>query len=139
MSKTVKLGPARQAVAEAPGAGPISPRGADGHSVVLAFVRLKQASVLHADLATQLDELEQKAEALLLNHLSFTRNTRNRVKHAFDALRELITPLDPAQAADRVRHPRGHAKEENCSTSGYSLVEYRQAGNAPPPPPPDLS
>ena len=93
----MKLGPARQAVAEAPGAGPISPRGADGHSVVLAFVRLKQASVLHADLATQLDELEQKAEALLLNHLSFTRNTRNRVKHAFDALRELITPLDPAQ------------------------------------------
>ena len=66
-----------------------------GIYVVRAFVRLKQASTLHADLAKRLAELEDKTEALAMNHDTFSRNTRNQLKQVFDALRELMTPPDP--------------------------------------------
>jgi hypothetical protein len=46
-------------------------------------------------LATRLAELEDKTEALSLNHDTFSRNTRNQLKQVFDALRELMTPPDP--------------------------------------------
>jgi len=46
-------------------------------------------------LAKRLDELEQKTEALAMNHDTFSRNTRNQLKQVFDALRELMTPPDP--------------------------------------------
>ena len=73
-----------------------SPRAVEmGIYVVRAFVRLKQASALHADLAKRLAELEDKTEALAMNHDTFSRNTRNQLKHVFDALRELMTPPDP--------------------------------------------
>jgi uncharacterized protein YciW len=62
---------------------------------VRAFVRLKQASTLHADLAKRLAELEDKTEALAMNHDTFSRNTRAQLKQVFDALRELMTPPDP--------------------------------------------
>ena len=55
----------------------------------------KQASVLHADLAKRLAELEDKTEALAMNHDTFSRDTRNQLKQVFDALRELMTPPDP--------------------------------------------
>ena len=66
-----------------------------GIYVVRAFVRLKQASVLHGDLAKRLAELEEKTEALAMNHHTFSRNTRNQLREVFDALRELMTPPDP--------------------------------------------
>jgi hypothetical protein len=66
-----------------------------GIYVVRAFVRLKQASTLHADLAKRLAELEDKTDALAMNHDTFSRNTRNQLKQVFDALRELMTPPDP--------------------------------------------
>jgi hypothetical protein len=66
-----------------------------GIYVVRAFVRLKQASTLHADLAKRLTELEDKTEALAMNHDTFSRNTRNQLREVFDALRELMTPPDP--------------------------------------------
>jgi len=66
-----------------------------GIYVVRAFVRLKQASTLHADLAKRLAELEDKTEALAMNHDTFSRNTRNQLREVFDALRELMTPPDP--------------------------------------------
>ena len=73
-----------------------SPRAVEmGIYVVRAFVRLKQASSLHADLAKRLDDLEDKTEALAINHDTFSRNTRNQLKNVFDALRELMTPPDP--------------------------------------------
>ena len=73
-----------------------SPRAVEmGIDVVRAFVRLKQASTLHADLAKRLAELEDKTEALAMNHDTFSRNTRNQLKQVFDALRELMTPPDP--------------------------------------------
>jgi hypothetical protein len=66
-----------------------------GIYVVRAFVRLKQASTLHADLAKQLAELEDKTEAPAMSHDTFSRNTRAQLKHVFDALRELMMPPDP--------------------------------------------
>ncbi len=63
-----------------------------GIYVVRAFVQLRQASSLHADLAKRLTELELSTERLALSHDTFSRNTRNQLRQVFDALRELTTP-----------------------------------------------
>ena len=63
--------------------------------VVRAFVRLRELAATHGDLAKRLDELENKTEALAMQHDTFSRNTRNQLKQVFDALRELMTPPDP--------------------------------------------
>ena len=73
-----------------------SPRAVEmGIYVVRAFVRLKAASASYAELAKRLTELEDKTEALAMNHDTFSRNTRNQLREVFDALRELMTPPDP--------------------------------------------
>jgi hypothetical protein len=66
-----------------------------GIYVVRAFVRLRQAASLHADLAKRLAELEEKTERLELSHDTFSRNTRVQLKQVFDAIRELMTPPEP--------------------------------------------
>ena len=63
--------------------------------VVRAFVRLRELVGSHRELAKRLDDLEEKTEALAMNHETFSRNTRNQLKQVFDALRELMTPPDP--------------------------------------------
>lgn len=63
--------------------------------VVRAFVRLRELAATHGDLAKRLSELEEKTEALSMQHDTFSRNTRNQLKQVFDALRELMTPPDP--------------------------------------------
>ncbi|MDP3653353.1 MAG: ORF6N domain-containing protein [Rhodoferax sp.] len=63
--------------------------------VVRAFVRLREAAVLHKDLAERLTSLEEKTEALAMSHDTFSRNTRNQLRQVFDALRELTIPPDP--------------------------------------------
>lgn len=63
--------------------------------VVRAFVRMRELAATHGDLAKRLAELEEKTEALAMNHDTFSRNTRNQLKQVFDALRELMTPPDP--------------------------------------------
>lgn len=63
--------------------------------VVRAFVRLRELATSHHDLAQRLADLEEKTEALAMNHETFSRNTRNQLKQVFDALRELMTPPDP--------------------------------------------
>jgi hypothetical protein len=63
--------------------------------VVRAFVRLRELATSHTDLAKRLAELEDKTEALAINHDTFSRNTRKQFKDVFDALRELMTPPDP--------------------------------------------
>jgi hypothetical protein len=63
--------------------------------VVRAFVRLRELAATHGDLAKRLDELEQRTEALAMQHDTFSRNTRGQLKQVFDALRELMTPPDP--------------------------------------------
>jgi hypothetical protein len=76
-----------------------------GIHVVRAFVRLKQAVSLHADLAKRLGELDDKTEALAMSHDAFSRNTRNQLKQVFDALRELMTPPDPPKRPIGFIHP----------------------------------
>jgi len=63
--------------------------------VVRAFVKLRELVGSHRELAKRLDDLEQKTEALAMNHDTFSRNTCNQLKQVFDALRELMTPPDP--------------------------------------------
>lgn len=73
-----------------------SPRAVEmGLYVVRAFVRLKEAATSHAELAKRLADLEEKTEALAINHDVFSRNTKAQLKQVFDALRELMTPPDP--------------------------------------------
>jgi len=80
-----------------------------GIYVVRAFVRLRQAAVLHADLAKRLMELEEKTERLELSHDTFSRNTRAQLKQVFDALRELMAPPDPP------KRPMGFVTPEDKS------------------------
>ncbi len=63
--------------------------------VVRAFVRLREAAVLHKDLAERLSSLEEKTEALAMSHDTFSRNARNQLRQVFDALRELTVPPNP--------------------------------------------
>jgi ORF6N domain len=63
--------------------------------VVRAFVKLRELVGSHLELARRLDDLEQKTEALAINHDTFSRNTRTQLKQVFGALRELMTPPDP--------------------------------------------
>jgi hypothetical protein len=63
--------------------------------VVRAFVKLRELVDSHRELARRLDDLEQKTEALAINHDPFSRNTRTQIKQVFDALRELMTPPNP--------------------------------------------
>jgi len=75
-----------------------------GIYVVRAFVQLRQASAVHADLAKRLTELEWTTERLELSHVTFSRNTRNQLRQVFEALRELadkVTPPEPPPTAKR--------------------------------------
>jgi hypothetical protein len=63
--------------------------------VMRAFVRLRELATSHGDLAKRLAELEDKTEALAMNHDTFSRNARNQLKQVFDALRELTAPPAP--------------------------------------------
>ena len=63
--------------------------------IMRTFVQVRQLAATHGDLALRLAELEDKTEALALNHDTFSRNTRNQLKQVFDALRELMTPPEP--------------------------------------------
>lgn len=75
--------------------------------VVRAFVRLREAAVVHQDLARQLVELQEKTESLAMSHDTFSRNTRNQLRQVFDALRELTTPPEP------VKRPIGFVTPED--------------------------
>jgi hypothetical protein len=48
-------------------------------------------------LAKRLDALEEKTEQLAMQHDTFSRNTRVQLKQVFDALREMMTPPEPAK------------------------------------------
>jgi hypothetical protein len=66
-----------------------------GIYVVRAFVHLRQAAGIHADLAKRLTELEQKTERAEMQHDSLSRTTRTQLKEVFGALRQLMVPPDP--------------------------------------------
>jgi ORF6N domain len=63
--------------------------------IMRTFVRVRALAATHGDLAKRLGELEEKTEALAMQHDTFGRNTRNQLKQVFDALRELMTPPEP--------------------------------------------
>lgn len=79
--------------------------------VVRALVRLRELAASHGELAKRLDELEQKTEALAMNHDTFSRNTRKQLKEVFDALRELMTPPDPPKRPIEFVHPEDKGKK----------------------------
>jgi hypothetical protein len=73
-----------------------SPRAVEmGIYVVRAFVRLKQASTSHAELARRLAELEERTANLELGHDSLSRTARLEIQQLFDAVRALMAPPDP--------------------------------------------
>ncbi|MBC7624812.1 MAG: ORF6N domain-containing protein, partial [Aeromicrobium sp.] len=63
-----------------------------GVYVVRAFVRLREMIVSNKELALRLDDLENKAELLSLQHDTFAHNTRVQLKQVFEAIRELMAP-----------------------------------------------
>jgi len=65
--------------------------------IMRTFVRVRALAATHTDLAQRLAELEEKTEGLALSHDTFSRNTRAQLKQVFDALRELMTPPEPAK------------------------------------------
>ncbi|MBK1612306.1 hypothetical protein CKO44_02355 [Rubrivivax gelatinosus] len=79
--------------------------------VVRAFVHMRELAATHIDLAKRLAELEEKTEALAMNHDSFSRNTRNQLRQVFDALRELMAPPDPPKRPIGFVHPE-HKNEK---------------------------
>jgi len=66
-----------------------------GIYVVRAFVQLRQASALHADLAKRLTQLEERTERLELSHDTFSSSTHHRLKQLLDAVHQLMIPPDP--------------------------------------------
>jgi len=66
-----------------------------GIYVVRAFVHLREAANLHADLAKRLAELEMKTDNLELSHETFSRNTKVQLRQLLDAVRELTNPPEP--------------------------------------------
>lgn len=65
--------------------------------VVRAFVQLREMLAGHTELASKLEALEQKTEALALKHDALAHNTRAQLKQVFDAIRELMIPPEPPQ------------------------------------------
>lgn len=63
--------------------------------IMRTFVRVRAMAATHADLAKRLGELEERTEALALQHDSFSHNTRQQLRQVFDALRALTAPEDP--------------------------------------------
>jgi len=69
--------------------------------IMRAFVRLREMIVSNKDLAQRLDELENKADLMELKHDTFEHNTRVQLKQVFEAIRELMTPPEPASIKKR--------------------------------------
>jgi hypothetical protein len=89
-----------------------------GIYVVRAFVHLRQAAGIHADLAKRLTELEQKTERAEMRHDSFSRTTRTQLKEVFDALRQLMVPPDPP------KRPIGFVTPQDKPTSPVRKLPY---------------
>lgn len=63
--------------------------------MLCTVVTMRQIASADGDMAKRLDELEEETEALVMNHETFSRNTRSRLKHVFDALSDHMPPPDP--------------------------------------------
>jgi ORF6N domain len=63
--------------------------------IMRTFVRVRELVATQDDVATRMNELEQKTEAMAMQHDTFSRNTRVQLKEVFEAIRQLMTPPDP--------------------------------------------
>ena len=63
--------------------------------VVRAFVRMREVLATHKELAKKLEALENKTEALALNHDALATTTHAQFKEMIEALRALMTPPEP--------------------------------------------
>jgi hypothetical protein len=63
--------------------------------VVRAFVRLREILATNTELAAKLEVLERTTEALALRQDALAANTRAQLKQVFEAIRELMSPLEP--------------------------------------------
>ena len=86
--------------------------------IMRTFVQVRALAATHGDLAKRLAELEEKTEALAMNHDTFSRNTRNQLKHVFEALRELMTPPDPPKRPIRFINPEHKGKKTSGRAKG---------------------
>lgn len=86
--------------------------------IMRTFVRVRALAATHGDLAKRLAELEDKTEALAMNHDTFSRNTRNQLKQVFDALRELMTPPDPPKRPIGFVTPEDKGSKEASGAKG---------------------
>ena len=85
--------------------------------IMRTFVRVRALAATHGDLAKRLAELEDKTEALAMNHDTFSRNTRAQLKQVFDALRELMAPPDPP------KRPIGFINPEDKGKTGQAKLK----------------
>ena len=70
------------------------------------------------DTNVALSELEDKTEALAMNHDTFSHNTRAQLKKVFDALRELMTPPDPPKRPIGFVTPEDKGKKTSAKNKG---------------------
>ena len=79
-----------------------------------AFVHLREAASVHADLAKRLADLEMKTESLELSHDTFSRNTRLQLSQLLDAMRELTVPPESSKRPIGFVYPKeskGHTRQ----------------------------
>jgi len=86
--------------------------------IMRTFVHVRALAATHGDLARRLAELEEKTEALAMNHDTFSRNTRNQLKQVFDALRELMTPPEPPKRPIGFINPEDKGKKTQARRKG---------------------
>lgn len=85
-----------------------------GIYVVRAFVQMRQACAVHADLAHRLAELEQRTAQLESGHDEFSTNTRAQLQLLLDAVRELTMPPVPP------KRPIGFVVPQEKKTTTHS-------------------
>jgi hypothetical protein len=86
--------------------------------IMRTFVRVRALAATHSDLAKRLAELEEKTEALAMNHDTFSHNTRAQLKKVFDALRELMTPPDPPKRPIGFINPEDKGSKKTSGAKG---------------------
>ena len=83
-----------------------------------SFVRGRALASTQGELAKRLAELEDKTEALAMNHDTFSHNTRAQLKKVFDALRELMTPPDPPKRPIGFINPEDKGSKKSSGAKG---------------------
>lgn len=65
--------------------------------IMRTFVRVRELANTHGDLAKRLGELEERTESLALQQDTFADNTRAQLKQVFEAIRQLMIPVEPVK------------------------------------------